>query len=361
MALAGAGASGDHCRRVRYSFGMGTRNAIAVVLLLFAGMVAAGQKNTNPSNPSPLVLTGAIPLTNVVGRIDHFAFGPENQLFLSALGNNTEEVISLGMQKVMRTITGVPVPQGVVYSPETNKLFVGSDEGKLYIYDGTKFELIMSIDFGDDVDNLRYDASQKKVYVGFGDEESAAIGMVDAETNRRLPQEYKVGAHPESFQMEQSGENIYVNVPELKQIAVVNRATGKVSRWPITLGGNFPMALDENGHRVFVATRSPARMAVFETSTGKLVTALPCVQDSDDIYYDAERKRIYVSGGEGFISVFQQTDANHYELMATIPTAVGARTSAYAGKVGKKGFDRLYVAVPARAERTAEVLIFTVQ
>ena len=79
------------------------------------------------------------------------------------------------MQKVVRTLAGVPVPQGVVYSPETNKLFVGSDEGKLYIYDGTKFDLITSIDFGDDVDNLRYDASQKRVYVGFGDGESAAI------------------------------------------------------------------------------------------------------------------------------------------------------------------------------------------
>lgn len=339
---------------------MGKRN-VAAVVLLFASIVAAGQKSANPSNPAPLVLTGAIPLPNVSGRIDHFAFGPENQLFVSALGNNTEEVISLGMQKVVRTLAGVPVPQGVVYSPETNKLFVGSDEGKLYIYDGTKFDLITSIDFGDDVDNLRYDASQKRVYVGFGDGESAAIGMVDAETNRRMPQEYKVGAHPESFQTEQSGTNIYVNVPELKQIAVVNKTTGKVSHWPISFGGNFPMALDESGHRLFVATRSPARMAVFDTSTGKMVAAFPCVQDSDDIYYDTERKRIYASGGEGFISVFQQSDADHYEAVAKVPTAVGARTSAYSGKVGKKAFDRLYVAVPARAERGAEILIFTVQ
>ncbi len=361
MALAVAGASGDHCGRVRYGFGMGNRTAFAVVLLLFVSILSIGQNANHSLNPAPLVLTGAIPLPNVVGRIDHFAFGPDNQLFLSALGNNTEEVISLGMQRVGRTIAGVPVPQGVVYSPETNKLFVGSDEGKLYIYDGTKFDLITSIDFGDDVDNLRYDASQKRVYVGFGDGESAAIGMVDAETNRRLTQEYKVGAHPESFQLEQAGTNIYVNVPELKQIVVVNRKMGKVTRWPINFGGNFPMALDEGDHRLFIATRNPARMAVFDISTGKLVTALPCVQDSDDIYYDTERKRIYASGGEGFISVFQQKDADHYEPVAKIATAVGARTSAYSGKVGKKGFDRLYVAVPARAERGAEVLIYTVQ
>jgi hypothetical protein len=113
------------------------------------------------------VLTGAIPLPNVKGRIDHFGFDPEhNRLFVSALGNNTEEIIGISARTVIHTISEVPTPQGVVYSPETNKLFVGSDDGKLYIYDGTTFDLITSIDFGDDVDNLRYDAAEKRVYVG---------------------------------------------------------------------------------------------------------------------------------------------------------------------------------------------------
>jgi DNA-binding beta-propeller fold protein YncE len=338
-----------------------TKRARVLVLVIAAALSAFAQKGSERSEPAPLVLTGSIPVPNVVGRIDHFAFDPENRLFLSALGNNTEEVIGLGLQRVVHTITGVPVPQGVAFSPETNKLFVGSDEGKLYIYDGTKFDLITSIEFGDDVDNLRYVAAEKRVYVGFGDGETAAIGMVDAVSNQRLPQEFKVGAHPESFQLEQSGPNIYVNVPDRKQIVSINRKSGAITHWPVPMDANFPMALDESDHRLFVATRSPARMAVFETNTGKLAAALPCVQDSDDIYYDSARKRIYVSGGEGFISVFQQRDPDHYELIRQVPTAVGARTSAYFGKLGKKGFDRLYVAVPARSQRGAEVLIYTVQ
>jgi DNA-binding beta-propeller fold protein YncE len=315
----------------------------------------------NGAKAAPLVLTGAIPLPNVQGRIDHFSSDPRNRLFVSALGNNTEEVLDLAAQRVVHTIGGVPKPQGVVYSPETNKLFVASAKGKLYIYDGTSFDLASTIDFGGDVDNLRYDAAEKRVYVGYGDDETAAIGMVDATTNRRLPQEYKLGAHPESFQLEQSGANIYANLPDSKQIAVVNRKTGAISRWALTLEANFPMALDEADHRLFVATRSPARLAVFDTNSGRLVTALPCPQDSDDLYYDSARRRIYVSGGEGYIGVFQQKDADSYALLAKIPTAVGARTSAYFGKLGKKGFDRLYVAVPARAKRGAEVWIYTVQ
>jgi hypothetical protein len=315
---------------------------------------------TSAPKSAPLVLTGAIPLPKVRGRIDHFGFDPKNRLFVSALGNDTEEVIDLSAQRVAHTIAGVPTPQGVTYSPETNKLFVASDKGKLYIYDGTSFDLISTLDFGDDVDNLRYDAANKRVYVGYGDEETGAIGMVDATTNKRLDEEFKLGAHPESFQLEHSGLNIYVNVPDLKQIAVVNRMTHKISRWPLTVGGNFPMALDEASHRLFIASRAPARMTALDTSSGHVVAELPCAQDADDLYYDDARKRIYVFGGEGYISVFQQKDADHYALEAKIPSSLGARTAGYFGK-GKKGFDRLYVAVPARADHGAEVWIYTVQ
>jgi DNA-binding beta-propeller fold protein YncE len=276
------------------------------------------------------------------------------------LGNNTVEVIGVSARTLEHTITGVPNPQGVVYAPEGNKLFVGSSQGKLYIYDGTSFDLITAIDFHGDVDNLRYDAANKRVYVGYGDEETAAIGIVDATTNKRIEEEYKLGAHPESFQLETSGPNIYVNLPDLKQIAVINRSTHAISRWPLALEHNFPMALDEADHRLFVGTHEPPRLAVFDTNSGHMIVALPSVQDADDLYYDAARKRIYMAGGEGFIYTFQQNNPDDYRFLAKIPSALGARTAGYFGK-GKKGFDRFFLAVPARADRGAEVWIYTVQ
>jgi DNA-binding beta-propeller fold protein YncE len=321
---------------------------------------AAAQQNPNAAVPQPLVLTGAIPLPNVQGRIDHFSIDPKGRLFVSALGNNTEEVLDLAAGTRAHSISGVPNPQGVAYAPELNKLFVGSDAGKLYIYDGTSFALLASIDFGDDVDNLRYDAAAARLYVAYGDEESGAIGIVDATTNRRLGEEFKLGAHPESFQLEKSGPHIYVNLPDLKQIAVINRNTRAIARWSLDLDGNFPMALDEADHRLFVVTRAPAHLVVFDASSGRVLANLPCVQNADDVYFDVKRKRIYVPGGEGYISVFQQKDADHYELISKVPSAVGGRTAGYFGK-GKKGLDFFYLAVPARAAQPAEVLVYTVQ
>jgi len=326
---------------------------------VFAIRVGA-QKNSDSDGSRPLVLTEAIPLPGVQGRFDHFGFDRKNQLFVAALGNNTVEVIDISARTRVLSITGIPNPQGVVYSPESKKLFAASSKGKLYIYDGVTFDLIKDIDFHGDVDNLRYDAANQRVYVGYGEDETGAIATIDANTNGRLPEEYKLGAHPESFQLEASGPNIYVNLPDLKQIAVINRKTREITRWPMTLEHNFPMALDEANHRLFVATHEPPRLAVFDTGSGRTVATLPCVQDADDVYYDLGRMRIYVPGGEGYVSVFQQKDADHYELLAKVPSTLGARTAGYFGK-GRKGFDRFFLAVPARADHGAEMWIYTVQ
>ena len=282
-------------------------------------------------------------------------------MFVSGLGNNTVEVISIFQGTRIHEITGVPNPQGVAFSPEANKLFVASEKGKLHIYDGDSFKLITTVDFDGGADNLRYDAATKRVYVACGDDEkNSAIAAVDAMTNKRLDEVYMLGAEPESFQLEKSGPNIYVNLPEPKQIAVINRTTKEIKRWPITVGQNFPMALDEADHCLFVASREPATLSVFDTNTGGMVASLPSVNDSDDLYYSAEHKRIYMPGGEGFIYVFQQNDPDHYSLIGKVPTVLGGRTAGYFGRQGK-GIERFYLAVPASSSASAEVRLYSVQ
>lgn len=310
--------------------------------------------------PRPLVLTDAVVLPGVLGRFDHFATDGKGRVFIPAYGNNSVEVVDISARVRTHSITGVPSPQGLAYSPESNQLFVGSDEGKLYIFNGETLALSKTIDFHDDVDNLRYDAASKRVYVGYGDGEDGAIGIVDALTDERLPEEYKLGAHPESFQLEKAGPHIYVNLPDLDQVAVIDRHTHSITRWKMTIRHNFPMALDEPDHRLFVITHLPARLVVMDTATGKVLAALPCPQEADDAFYDRDRKRIYITSAEGYIAVFQQSAGDHYALLTKIPTAIGARTAGYFGK-GKKGFDRFFLAVPARADRGAEMWIFSVQ
>ena len=349
---------------MRQSLGIAFLGAIAALL---TSCQSSQPTQTAPASAPPaaeagppLVLTASVPLEGVKGRFDHFASG-KGKVFVSGLGNNSVEIIDLFQGTRSHEITGVPNPQGIAFSPETNKLFVASEKGKVYIYDGDTYKQQAALDFDGGADNLRYDAATKRVYVGCGDDEkNSAIAAIDATTNKRTDEVYKLGGEPESFQLEKNGPFIYVNVPDLKQILAINRTTKEITRWPVTNLQNFPMALDEADHRIIVGTREPATISVFDTSSGKMVASVPTVQDTDDLYYSAEKKRVFVPGREGSIWVYQQNDPDHYTLLAKLPTVLGAGTAGYFGRQGK-GFDRFYLAVPQGASNNAEVRIYTVQ
>ena len=194
-------------------------------------------------------------------------------------------MINIGGRILDHSINGISDPQGISFSPETNKLFVASGRGKVYIYDGKSYDQITTVDFQGGTDNLRFDVATRRVYVGCGDDEkTGAIAMIDATTNQRLDEGYKLGGEPESFQLEKMGPNIYVNVPELKQIVVVNRSSKEIHHWPLNcVEHNFPMALDEADHRLLVGVHVPPLLAAIDTASGRPVAAPTSVQESDDL------------------------------------------------------------------------------
>jgi len=127
-----------------------------------------------------------------------------------------------------------------------------------------------------------------------------------------------------------------------------------VTKWRLAEArSNFPMTLDEANHRLFIGCRSPARLLVLDTASGKTVAQIEISSDTDDVFYDAKRQRIYVSCGEGFLDVIQCGAGNHYERIARNPTRSGARTSFYSAES-----DRLCLAVPKRWGQDAELRIY---
>jgi outer membrane protein assembly factor BamB len=306
--------------------------------------------------PTPLRLVQTIPLPNVEGRIDHMAADLKGQrLFIAALGNNTVEVLDLRAGKLIRSITGLHEPQGVGFISEFNKLFVANGKsGACDVFDGSSLKRIKSIKLSDDADNIRYDPAARRVYVGYG---SGGVGIIDAATGDQLGA-IKLEGHPESFQLEKSGPRIFVNIPTAQQIAVVDREKRAViAVWPTgDATANYPMALDETHHRLFVGFRKPAKFVVFNTDSGKVAANMDSAGDADDVFYDNSHQRIYISGGEGFLSIFQQDDADHYRAMTKIPTAMGARTALFVPELS-----RFYLAVPHRGTQRAEVRVYEAQ
>src|SRR5229473_5425202 len=327
------------------------RLAAFCIAVLSIGCYALSQNQPDAAGKASLLLVQEIPLPNVGGRIDHFTFDAKRKRVIgAALGNNTVEVVDTFAGRDIQSITGAADPQGVVFVGEFNKLFVANGtDGKLRIYDGDSFKLLNTVDIGEDADNVRYDPVEKKVYVAFGGDEGGGIAVLDAASGKRLEDVAKLDAHPESFQIATSKPVIYANIATKAKVVLIDRNTHKVTDWPLKNGkSNYPMALDEADHRIFVVTRRPAQLVAIDADSGAMVASVACVNDADDLYYDAGRKRIYVPGGEGFLSVIQQRDRDHYQSLAKVPTTIGARTGLWYEKR-----DRFYLAVPAGSKQGA--------
>jgi DNA-binding beta-propeller fold protein YncE len=300
---------------------------------------------------APLRLVETIPLPGVEGRIDHLALDLRGRrLFICALGNGTVEVVDLERGRRVQSLPGFEEPQGIAFMPKRDTVVVASGGGQLSFLEGTPLGVTKALALGEDADNVRYDPEHERLYVGYG---SGALVEVDALTRERVA-DVQLQAHPESFQRESSGR-IFVNEARRARVAVLDGAKrAVVSRWE--LGGpsaNYPMALDEGHHRLFVGTRQPPRLVVLDTATGTRVATRETVADVDDIFHDAARRRVYVIGGGGSVVVHGEAGPDEYAERARVSTAEGARTGLFSPELS-----RLFVAVPRRGNAAAEIRVF---
>jgi len=290
------------------------------------------------------------------GRFDHLAIDVANKhLIVAALGNNTVEVIDIAAGKKLQSLTGMKEPQGVACAGDAKKVYVASGkDGKLRTYESATLKPAGELAVGEDADNVRYEAAHKRLWVAHGD---GAIASVDVATGKKLG-DVSLDAHPESFQFEKAGPRIFANVPDAKEIEVIDREKKTIlAKWPLTeAAANYPMALDEANHRLFAGCRKPAKVLVVNMETGKVTAQIPCPGDTDDIFYDAARKRLYVAGGEGFLEAFDQKGPDQYQSIGKVATAAGARTGLFVPEL-----NQFFLAVPHRGSQGAEIRIYSVQ
>lgn len=365
---------------------MRSRFAAAVVLQLLALPVpAAAQtaaRTAAPSRDSPAVLkfAGSIPLAHVRGRMDHVSVDvPGRRLFAAAYDNHTLEVIDLAAGGQVRSLQ-LDEPQQSYFVPSADRLFVASSgDGTVKIFNGTTLALVRTVHLSSDADNMRYDAVRRHVLVNYGGEKylfgkavarqgekdgAVAILDLDGKLLGRIP----IGGHPEALQLEQkSGDRVFINDPEKHEIVVADLSNDKVlARWQAGCE-NYPMALDEAHHRLFIFCRNGGYVAVFDTESGERVTSVRATPgaSSDDMFYDPSSNRIYVLArmllnpkqprgglGHGIVEVIQEEDPDRYAMIASYATGWGAQTGMLVPEWGK-----LFVAARRQPGRQSATIL----
>ena len=301
---------------------------------------------------APLELEVKIPLGPVNGRIDHLAIDlKRGRLFVAELGNDALGVVDLNKRKLQSTMFGLKEPQGIAYEPFTDRVYVANaGDGSVRLLWAEDLTSKGRIDLGNDADNVRVDGARNRVLVGYG---KGALAVIDSKSLAKIA-DIQLKAHPEGFQIDESGTRAFVNLPDAQQIEIVDLVKGEaIGTLPTKdYRANFPMAFDPETHRVLVVFRSPARLLVLSSTDGAVVADLDTCGDADDLFVDAKRHRVYVSCGSGLVDVLEER-AGSYTRLGHVGTAPGARTSLFVPEL-----DRLFVAVRAAGSEPAAIWLF---
>ena len=319
-------------------------------ILLAASLIWSTAIDAQTASP-PLVLEAKVPLGQVSGRIDHLGIDLKRQrLFVAELGNNSLGVVDLAAGKVLSRIADLSEPQGVAYVPFSDSIFVANaGDGSVRVLRGEDLTPIGRIELGDDADNVRVNTARSRVLVGYG---KGALAVIDPVSLSKIA-DIHLKAHPEGFQIDETGTQVFVNVPDRREISVVDLAAGSTTSLPTQgAGSNFPMAIDGEEHQVLVVFRSPPTLMALSSQDGHVVAKAETCGDADDVFVDRKRHRVYVSCGEGLVDV-PEPDEQGYRRLALVPTVPGARTSLFEPEL-----DRLFVAVRAASNEPAAIWVF---
>lgn len=338
-----------------------SRASACVRVIVAAGVaLCPGAASAQPAEA--LHQIKAIRLPDVAGRIDHLAVDLKGKkVFLAALEKNTVEVVDVATGAVTQTLPGFQKPQGLLYLANLHRLFVASGkDGTVKAFDGASLKPSVSATVSLGADAIGYDPKADEIYIGSGGtdagKERGDLTVFDARTLRQKAA-LTADAHAGGSIADKSGKRMFVLVPEKSEVMVVERRTHTVKAiWTIPgIQKDVAMALDERNHRLFLGVRTPPSIVVLNSDTGEKVADVATAATLDGLSFDAATRRIYTTGGEGFLDVTQQVGADHYRRIARIATGPVARTSLFVPE-----WRRLFVAVPRDKDRLAELRVFEV-
>src|SRR3984893_7386170 len=319
-------------------------------------LLLATAVSVNAHGTAPLKLLHTTPLPDFKGDMDHFAVDLKgHRLFLTAEVHKTVEVFDLNTGERIHSITGFGTPHEILFRPDSNTLVVadGGADSSVKLVDGKTYQIIDSIKLPPGVDSAEYNPVTKEYYVENRGPDSSAnthmISIIDAVNFKHTGDMTLPGRRSEAMAIDRAGKKMYLNLTD--EVGVVDLPTRQlIARWPVPDAHvQNSMALDEPNHRLFIATRNPPKLFIFNTDTGRVIDSLPCVGVNDDMTFDTKRKRIYITG-DGATSVFEQRDADHYEHIVDVPTGFRAKTSLYVPEL-----NRLYIAVSGGDKPDAQV------
>ncbi|TRX31655.1 YncE family protein [Flavobacterium sp. ZT3R18] len=257
---------------------------------------------------------------------DYLAVDEVNQhLFVSH--GSVVNVVDLKSNKTITTIPDTKGVHGIAIADDLNKAFItNGKDNSVTVVNLNTFELIDKVSIkGQKPDAVLYDKFSKKVFAYNAKSNDATV--IDAITNKVI-KTIPLGGKPE-FSVTNTKGLIYVNIEDKNEIKTINASTLEViNTWSIAPGDEpSGLAIDLETNRLF-SVCSNNLMIVVDASNGKIIKTSPIGEGCDGVAFDAKKKLIFSSNGEGTITVVKEENANTFSVLETVKTQKGARTIA---------------------------------
>lgn len=240
----------------------------------------------------------------------------EDHYLLSAhLGPGALYVNDMRTNKVVRPIPGVPGITGLEFIPETHKVYTSDwGEEKIGIVDLHFMTVVKRLATAAKPNGSTYAAPFHKVYVS--DTLGEAMAVVDVDKDE-IVKTIEFTSETGMPQYDSSARKVYANLRNTNEVAEVEPATDTiVGKYPVDgCQFNHGMAVDSEHQRAFILCTGNRTFTVFALDTHKSIAHFSMPAGADLVKFDVGLGRVYVACSSGFISVFQEQDADHFQKL----------------------------------------------
>ena len=264
-------------------------------------------------------------------RYDYTDIDPVRQRLFLTRGDHVQ-VLDLATGKQQGEIAATRGVHGVAFAQDLKLGFTsngGANSVTVFELDTLKVRKEVPVS-GQNPDAILYEPVSHKLYTFNG--KSKDVSVLDAASMTAVAT-IKVGGKPE-FAVADGAGRIFVNIEDKADLVVIDVASNSVSATWHLAGCEEPtgLAYDARHARLFSVCQN-RKMIVTDATSGRQVAQLTIGEHPDAVVFDPASATVYSSNGAGTISVIGQSDADHYQVKATLTTAKGARTMAmdYAG------------------------------
>jgi YVTN family beta-propeller protein len=240
------------------------------------------------------------------------------------------QVFDVDEGKVVGEVANTPGVHGIALVPKLDRGFTSNGrEGTVTVFDMKSLKELDRVKVGQNPDGILYDPASGRVFTFNGRSHDATA--IDAET-AKVVGTVTLGGKPESAASDEQG-NIYVNMEDKDEIIVFGAKDLEVKHhWPVAPAKTpVGLAIDRETHRLFVSCGN-AQMAVMDAESGKVLATPAIGKRTDFCVFDPETKFAFSSNGDGTLTIVHEAAADQFNVVANVPTQMGARTCALDSK-----------------------------